>query len=139
MSNITVDIPNPSKGGAALQGRNGMAPIKAIEIATYGVNAKVAVSVSIEGISLKGKIINGGFYAVPAEVMDELARQWLKARANVPAAPPAKVAEPFEEPQCKCGHPKVSHSELGCLEGGRHSGYCKCCRPHGKPYPQETT
>lgn len=58
-----------------------MTLISAIEICGYGNKpADQTTEVSIEGISRRGLVINGGFYALPAEVMDNLAAQWLRAR-----------------------------------------------------------
>ncbi len=54
-------------------GRNGYFPIQAIEI--WGAVDRLF----IDGISRRGTTINGGFHITP-EVMDLIAREWLRAR-----------------------------------------------------------
>ena len=76
--NIKANIPTPDNSGAIIQGRNGVVTLHAIEINTVGEGK--TMTASIEGINKRGLSINGGFYAVPPQVMDDLATQWLQSR-----------------------------------------------------------
>ena len=84
--NIALEVLTP---GASLQGRNGLAHCGKIRVSTgtyvrTGRNQELQEfqTAYIDGHSARtGKPINGGFFHLPIEAMDELCREWLKARA----------------------------------------------------------
>jgi hypothetical protein len=76
MNQIIVYIPDGEP--AQETGRNGTFEIKAVRVSGGSTTC------FIDGIGKRGRqlAINGGF-RVPAEVMDEIAEQWLRSRGRI--------------------------------------------------------
>lgn len=82
---LRVPVPAAERGRAnsSLVGRNGEAPIVALEVVAYeGVPPHVVAY--IHGISRRGQRLHGGFYLAHAEVLDALCEEWLRARGRWP-------------------------------------------------------
>ena len=62
-----------------IQGRNGLAPIKSVELWIDDM-----MRVWIDGISRRNKVVNGGL-CLSATSMDKLCLEWLKERGKLPA------------------------------------------------------
>jgi len=73
--NIEVEVPEGKSAG--IVGRNGTFDIKKVNVWEGPTNGLCYV----DGIGKKGTAINGGL-GFPVEIMDEIAKQWLRGRGK---------------------------------------------------------